>query len=581
MSGTKPFQLGLVMAGAVSAGAYTAGVVDYLIAALDHWEHAKREDARRGGPLTVPRHDVMIQTMTGASAGAITAAITSAALFAEHRPVLNAAAPPPPRNNRLYDCWVEQIDIAKLLGTADLDRFGQVVSLLDSSILAEIGQSALTVDRLAASPRSYIADPLAVFLTVSNLRGVPYAFSLFGEKERRYGMNAHMDTLRFAISENLGAQKPAFSIDGMQSLDPVALFEPGHSGRPAWDQLVTAALASGAFPIGLEPRTIERPGADYQAQPYSLIGSQPGWEEEPWVYRFVAVDGGLMSNEPMSLAHAFLRSETGQRRSEVELRLEQSGHRAPGALVLIDPFPNEIEYHREYWPAKSLVSVFGQMFSALKSQARFNAEELELAANPDVYNRFAIAPSRVDATGAAREPAIASAIMGGFGGFLSRSFRRHDFHLGRRNCQAFLARHFSLPETNPVFSEDNFPTALREAYYLRDREGRRIEVSVPKGSGRGTEKRPLLPIIPLLSPLDTSPPTPPWPHATDIDLVDLGRGVARRVEEAGAVMIETELRPMLGPVTAWAAKRAWRNVLASRVTAAIMRAIERELGRLG
>ena len=31
------FEIGLVMAGAVSAGAYTAGVVDFLIRALDQW----------------------------------------------------------------------------------------------------------------------------------------------------------------------------------------------------------------------------------------------------------------------------------------------------------------------------------------------------------------------------------------------------------------------------------------------------------------------------------------------------------------------------------------------------------------
>jgi hypothetical protein len=31
----KPFDIGLVRAGAVSAGAYTAGVIDFLVQALD------------------------------------------------------------------------------------------------------------------------------------------------------------------------------------------------------------------------------------------------------------------------------------------------------------------------------------------------------------------------------------------------------------------------------------------------------------------------------------------------------------------------------------------------------------------
>jgi predicted patatin/cPLA2 family phospholipase len=32
------FKIGLVLAGAVSAGAYTAGVVDFLFEALEAWE---------------------------------------------------------------------------------------------------------------------------------------------------------------------------------------------------------------------------------------------------------------------------------------------------------------------------------------------------------------------------------------------------------------------------------------------------------------------------------------------------------------------------------------------------------------
>ena len=40
---SEPFKIGLCMAGAVSAGAYTAGVMDYLIEALDEWEKQKKE----------------------------------------------------------------------------------------------------------------------------------------------------------------------------------------------------------------------------------------------------------------------------------------------------------------------------------------------------------------------------------------------------------------------------------------------------------------------------------------------------------------------------------------------------------
>ena len=46
----NPFEIGLVMAGAISAGAYTAGVVDFLIQALDEWEKAKAHAARNAIP---------------------------------------------------------------------------------------------------------------------------------------------------------------------------------------------------------------------------------------------------------------------------------------------------------------------------------------------------------------------------------------------------------------------------------------------------------------------------------------------------------------------------------------------------
>src|ERR1700744_372093 len=62
------FYVGLCMAGAVSAGAYTAGVMDYLMEALSEWE-------KRRGQQGVPSHLVQIPVMGGASAGGMTSLI--------------------------------------------------------------------------------------------------------------------------------------------------------------------------------------------------------------------------------------------------------------------------------------------------------------------------------------------------------------------------------------------------------------------------------------------------------------------------------------------------------------------------
>ena len=58
----KTFHLGLCMAGSVSAGAYTAGVMDYLFEALNNW-YAKKDKGDPG----IPDHDVLIDVFGGSS----------------------------------------------------------------------------------------------------------------------------------------------------------------------------------------------------------------------------------------------------------------------------------------------------------------------------------------------------------------------------------------------------------------------------------------------------------------------------------------------------------------------------------
>ena len=73
-------KLGINMAGAVSAGAYTAGVLDFLIQALDEWYAAKAAGEN------VPGHDISIEVIIGASAGGMCAAIAGTQVQEELRP---------------------------------------------------------------------------------------------------------------------------------------------------------------------------------------------------------------------------------------------------------------------------------------------------------------------------------------------------------------------------------------------------------------------------------------------------------------------------------------------------------------
>ncbi|MGB7726400.1 MAG: hypothetical protein WBL50_00105 [Candidatus Acidiferrum sp.] len=82
--GPLRFRIGLNMAGAVSAGAYTAGVLDFLIEALDAWyDERERQKSLHGTDISrweILAHDVSIEVLSGASAGGMCAAISAVSL---------------------------------------------------------------------------------------------------------------------------------------------------------------------------------------------------------------------------------------------------------------------------------------------------------------------------------------------------------------------------------------------------------------------------------------------------------------------------------------------------------------------
>ncbi len=81
----EAFHLGLTMAGAISAGAYTAGVLDTLVEALDR-HNARFEAGRRrgwqGDAAGHPRHRVVLRVISGTSAGGVSAGLALAGLLA-------------------------------------------------------------------------------------------------------------------------------------------------------------------------------------------------------------------------------------------------------------------------------------------------------------------------------------------------------------------------------------------------------------------------------------------------------------------------------------------------------------------
>jgi hypothetical protein len=536
------FQVGLVMAGAVSAGAYTGGVVDFLIEALDDYNAAKKQPDWDG-----PAHDVFLPVITGASAGGMTAGILALELFRALEHVNPGKPAPAPERNRLYSSWVTDISIERLLETTDLkDTARGVISALCCRVLDEIVDRAFNLGTdfvrrpWVGSPSG---DPLKVMLTVTNLRGVPYSFELFGGKNAQYGMLNHADYLEFTVAEGAG---------GPNGLDP-------SKPASASERFKTACLATGAFPIGLAARPLSNKFGDYKRTSRVLYKDSDGVLKpvppanllpDDADYDFISVDGGVIDNEPFELARRALAGGP----NDVNPR---SGDEAKRAVLLIDPFPNAPILPKAA-SDRELVQILKMFFPALMDQARFKPDELVAALSDVVYSRFVIAPERGGAT-----PAIASGVLGGFSGFLHRSFRHHDYLLGRRNAQAFLRWHFALPERNPLFA--TFEDAKRKTWYVENPPNERalppnlqqfpttLDPHGPTQNG--------LPIIPLtkrmLAPIELG--AADLPQAAAIDMESLRELVTQRAYEVVSALVQRDLKEFLAlgwpadPILRWGA----------------------------
>ncbi|WP_097303697.1 patatin-like phospholipase domain-containing protein [Pseudomonas chlororaphis] len=460
----QTFEIGLVMAGAISAGPYEAGVLNYLFEALDAWEQAKARTLGTSMQASIPQHKVVIKVVTGASAGSISAAIMAVAarydfphlscrelgvrgyagLSAREREQIDEVA----SHNPFFKSWVQDISIDKLLTTKDLDSPDSVVqSLLDSSSLLDITQACLSYQGRQVVHRPYLANPTRYLFSITNLRGIPYFLQLGSEQGVGLGMSMHRDYRSFTISYSQNAV--ATQIRG----DDIALdWSPATAKR--WQVLGMTAVASGAFPLALAPRPMTRVSSDYNyrfvvlpgdgAQPARAVRLQPNPLRTPVPeFSTFLIDGGTMNNEPLDLARQELAGLTS--------RNERSGLLAKRCILMIDPFPDtQAQGHDE--PAGMtpvLTSVIGDLIGAWKNQARFSPQDLALAADEEIYSRFLIAPSRGNA--APSGLALAGGALGGFSGFLSRDFRQHDYLLGRRNAQKFLSHVFTLPAGNNLF----------------------------------------------------------------------------------------------------------------------------------
>lgn len=432
------FEIALVVAGGQSAGCYLAGVLDFLFEALDCWQHEQSAQ-----PDKTPSHRVKIKILVGASAGGLNAALAAVCARYSFAPASHTQLEDGNKNlsSPFYRAWVRDIDIANLLSTDDLKPEATQVSLLNTDYLERKVGDYIGFTGPAIT-RAWLDDPLPLKITVSNLEGVRYKV--------RFGANrtapANASSLPMMLHrDHLAFLRPLTShaaVPNIPDSDPLPLLN--NNADPAWRRVGQTILATIAFPFALKQRNIERPSTDYDYRyvfpfaPEGLVYS-PGFPGQDAQQRqFVTIDGGVMDNEPFELGHAALAGSVGTNKRE--------GNLAKRAVILVDPFPTP-EPPAAADGALSLPSFIGKFFSALVAQNRFKPIDLSLAEADDIYSRFMIAPSRRRADGSfvRGNDALASQPLRAFMGYMSESYRHHDFMLGRQNCYTFLRDWLVLP----------------------------------------------------------------------------------------------------------------------------------------
>ncbi|MBL7471461.1 patatin-like phospholipase family protein [Robertkochia sediminum] len=444
------FKLCLTMAGAVSAGAYTAGVMDELLGVLDRWEKAKARNLELGidhpdYDHSIPMHRVELEVLSGASAGGITATLAL-------KKILDSSHSTLENNSLLKDCWVSMADdethytLEKLLSTKDLNKEKNVRSLLNAYPIENLADRYLAPLKNLKKP-SWLSEQAEVILTTTNLEGIDVNidFNGAGTENGGHTITQHSSVFRFhAITdEKEPVPEPHRYATDLRLKEDAAL-------------LKAAALSTSAFPIGLPTRSVTLPHDPY-------LKYLPGKASESNLHidiknphahtPFPAIDGGLLNNEPYGWALKVLRENCAP-------ACENNRY----AVIMIDPLPSKPPSTKSVG-SMGLWNTLTGMFRALRNEVMLNQEGLAEAISLKDRTRFLIAPRKgggYPEKWNALGKVLASAPLGGFAGFIGKDLRAHDYELGRRNCRDFLRFHFTLPVETAKVRLDQLPveTAL-------------------------------------------------------------------------------------------------------------------------
>ena len=255
-----PKKLAITIAGAVSLGSYESGVLFEVLDAID--QHNRNPD-------TTPDSRIVVDVLTGASAGGMTAIILAQKLL------FNAGEFAGPYDNPLYNTWVKRISLAGLQATQKDEP--ALHSLFSSDLIEAISRETLlsrysTTPPAAAQRHAATGDSIRVGVAVTNLNGVAYGYQVapagkftyidYGDQFTRNAQAATCDNAEF------------------------------------WEPLRQAAVASGAFPIAFRAKDLQR-SAKGEPDDYAAENLEP-WAHDPATFTYS--DGGILQNQPLGIA---------------------------------------------------------------------------------------------------------------------------------------------------------------------------------------------------------------------------------------------------------------------------------------
>lgn len=403
-------KVAIVLSGGTSLGSYIAGALDELMAAFKS------------------SSDYEVDIITGASAGATTAAIIAHGLL--YRGGQTA----------LEDVWVRKVDIVDLL-EPNIPG-GEQLSMLSNRRLVEVADETLRWDKPgdAGERASFCAKDLIVAMTLANSTALPYASRLTQPTsggEEKFIQYRHSEQETFRLNRDI--------------IPPT---------DPKWQRISQVARASAAIPLVFPQVKLSRTTTDDDQYIHKPEFKGTG---DFWYY-----DGGTFNNLPIDLAWFYASLD----KDGLDDRI----------IVVVNPWRSSVGEVNTSPPQPQLLDFALGLIPAIKlesSTIQFENEVIrpsKLANNPpadgnevlralpgvdrapvDVLDKFALVMPGPEAS------RLRGNHMHALGAFLDERFRDYDFRRGAADARTLALTRLNIPE---------YDTSRGDAFYKPDADER-------------------------------------------------------------------------------------------------------------